>query len=434
MEAFLSKVRGCIERENLLLRGDRLVVAVSGGADSVALLLALLHLGYECEAAHCNFHLRGEESDRDMRAVETLCAEHGVVLHIKDFDVEARRCATGESIEMACRELRYDWFGELIKNSGADAIAVGHHSEDRVETFFLNLMRGSGMTGLTALRARSGRVVRPLLDCTRTEIEDFLGKIGATWVVDSTNLSNDYQRNSLRNQLLPMLEELFPAASSGVLRSIDILAESKRFYDRAVNEEVAKYVSAEGEIDLRRLASDCPDAPLLLFEALRSEGFNRTQTNDMLRAATNNNGGKFVTSAGHIRYVDHGILRAVPAAEPEQRPTFALSIHDVSEFAPTRNQDVIYLDIAAAAPENEWGLRHWQQGDRMTPFGMVKSKLLSDIFAGEHLCEADKRSTWLLTCNGEIVWAVGLRASAQFPVTKNSKQFIRLEYIKTKKS
>ena len=203
-----------------LLRSDApVIVALSGGADSVALLAVLLRLGYDCRAAHCNFHLRGEESMRDMNHCRAVAEKLDVDLYVRDFDVSARRSAfPGESVEMACRELRYNWFSDLLDRECAQAVAVGHHREDRAETFMLNLMRGAGIAGLTSMRPQSGNVVRPLLPFTRREIEDYVAQHGLTFINDSSNASDAHRRNRLRNNIFPALEAAFPGALDAVLR------------------------------------------------------------------------------------------------------------------------------------------------------------------------------------------------------------------------
>ena len=303
-----SIVKDTISRHGLLRREGRVVVALSGGADSVALLAVLCELGYDCAAAHCNFHLRGDESTRDMRHAEAVARELDVDLYVKDFDVAARQAATGESVEMACRELRYRWFYELLDREYAQCIAVGHHREDQAETFFLNLMRGSGVTGLAGMRYRNGYVVRPLLDASRADIEAYLKGRGLGWVDDSTNAECDYARNRVRNRLLPLVEELFPGGTDGVLRSMAILRENADFHAEAMRRTVAPYINARGDIDLTALAAE-PHAAAILYEHLRGEGFSRRQTDDML-AAAERHGGTFAASADHVRGVDHGMLRA----------------------------------------------------------------------------------------------------------------------------
>ncbi|MDE6854695.1 MAG: tRNA lysidine(34) synthetase TilS, partial [Muribaculaceae bacterium] len=182
----------------LLHRHAPVLVALSGGADSVALLAVLLRLGYDCRAAHCNFHLRGEESRRDMLHCRDICRKLDADLYVRDFDVAARRRDyPGESVEMACRELRYAWFADLLDRDCAQAVAVGHHREDRAETFMLNLMRGAGIAGLTSMRPRSGNVVRPLLPFTRAEIEDYLAWRGLECFTDS-RASSDVRRRRRR--------------------------------------------------------------------------------------------------------------------------------------------------------------------------------------------------------------------------------------------
>lgn len=443
MHKFEIKVKETISDHGLLRDSGPVLVAVSGGADSVALLSALTALGYECVAAHCNFHLRGEESNRDMRHVEQITERLGVDLYVKDFDVAARRALTGESLEMACRELRYKWFFDLLDRDRAQAIAVGHHREDQAETFMLNLMRGSGLAGLAGMRHRNEHVVRPLLDLGRADIESYLSDKGLDWIVDSSNASDDFARNRLRNRVLPLMEELFPGAVDAMLRSMKNLRENCDFYQSQTKKVIDGYTdSISDEINLSELLAGEPMAPLLLFEKLRAEGFSRTQTDDMLASATRS-GGTF-TAGSHTRSVDHGMLRAPHAGIGEEvadntdeyevnllRDIFEplriqVTHHHISEFSPTRDAKTAYIDAAALQDGHRWTLRRWRRGDRMTPYGMDGSKLLSDIFAANRLSAEAKRNTWVLACDGTIVWAVGLRASSSFTLGPHTKQYVKL--------
>lgn len=443
MSHFESKVKQTINANSLLRRDGKVIVAVSGGADSVALLAVLDSLGYDCVAAHCNFHLRGEESTRDMRFVEQITSCLAIDLYVKDFDVAARCQATGESLEMACRELRYKWFDELLDRDCAQAIAVGHHREDQAETFFLNLVRGSGLAGLAGMRFRNGHIVRPLLDTSRREIEEYLKAKDLGWVVDSTNASDDFARNRLRNRLLPLFEELFPGATDGLLRSLAILRENSDVYNHAMVQFIEPYEdTATGDIAVARLAEQEPFAGAILYERLKAEGFNRSQTDDMLLAAQRS-GGTFHAGRSHVRELDHGVLRAphaglpMDANEVEINPSrevfepvhILVTHHDVAEFKPERSPLVAYIDIRALNGRHSWTLRHWRRGDRMTPYGMTSSKLLSDLFANAHFSSAQKKAQWLLTCDGEIVWAPGLRASNRFTIGPGTKRYIRLEFL-----
>ena len=217
-----------------LRRDASILIALSGGADSVALLLALHRLGFMCVAAHCNFHLRGEESRRDMLFCRELTGRIGVDLHVRDFDVESRRKSHGESVETACRELRYRWFADLADAEGAQAIAVGHHMEDRVETFFLNLLRGAGIVGLTSMRPRNGAVVRPLLELSRRQIEEYVAACNENFVTDSTNSDNAFRRNAIRNRLMPLLNEISKDATDAVFRSISNLESARDIFTDAI--------------------------------------------------------------------------------------------------------------------------------------------------------------------------------------------------------
>lgn len=427
-----------IRRHSLLEPGRPVVVAVSGGADSVALLAALISLGYECVAAHCNFHLRGEESNRDMRSVQALCSSLGADLYVRDCDVDSRRRATGESVEMACREIRYAWFAELLDRLRAQAIAVGHHRQDNAETFFLNLLRGSGIAGLSAMRPRNGYVVRPMLDLSRSDIEAYLRTRGIDYVVDSTNLESVYSRNRLRNIVLPCIEQQFPGALSGILASIAHLAENKDFYDACMAERSARYFDGT-HLQLAALIAAEPHARLILFETLKPLGFNMSQVDDMIASASRS-GLAFKAGANELR-LDRGVLTlAAGASRPSAgewpvslnrdilQPVHVLvSEHRIEEFKPERDSRVAYFDAEMLSGDPAFALRHWRKGDRMAPYGMKGTKLLSDIFAQAKLDARAKEQAWFLTRNGQIIWALGLRAGAPFSLTPSTRRYLRLE-------
>ena len=220
---FREEVQRFIACKRLFGPSSKLLVALSGGADSVALLRVLVELGYTCEAAHCNFHLRGEESDRDEAFVRQLCEQLSVPLHVTHFDTQAHAREHQQSIEMAARELRYGWFQELVKQRKLNAIVVGHHRDDHVETLLINLIRGTGINGLTGIPAENGWVRRPLLNVSREQILDYLDHLGQPFVTDSTNLEDEYLRNKIRLNLLRMLEDLNPSIRETLSDSISHL-------------------------------------------------------------------------------------------------------------------------------------------------------------------------------------------------------------------
>lgn len=437
----IEKVGHTIALHNLLKKEGRVVVAVSGGADSVALLNVLVELKYDCIAAHCNFHLRGEESNRDMRFVEQLTERLGIDLYIKDFNVPERMKMTGESIEMACRALRYNWFQELLVSNRAQAIGVGHHREDQVETFFINLLRGSGIAGLSGMKYYSNNIIRPLLDCSRNEIEEYLKSKRLTWINDTTNFSDDFLRNRIRNRILPYIERIFPDFTESVVRSMSILQENEYLYSHLIYEKSDIYRDKNtGEINIKELSLNEKYPGALLFEMIKNEGFKRAQIDDMLMAS-HNYGGTFKSSNNHYRDLDHGILRAsrvdfskleneidvVLNDDIEYPILIQITHHDVKDFSPERDNKVIYIDEKVLKENHRWKLRHWRKGDRIKPYGMTGSKLVSDVFAEAKLSSKRKKEIWLLTCDDEIVWIVGLRSSRIYNINPSTKNYIRLK-------
>lgn len=269
-----------------LLDGGRVLVTLSGGADSVALLRCMLALGCDCVAAHCNFGLRGEESERDMRFAESLCRRLAVKLVTVRFDVEEYKRQHKVSTEMACRELRYEWFERMRIEQQCSAIAVAHHADDNVETLFLNLFRGTGIAGLAGIQPRNGCIIRPLLCVGREDVEAYLRALGQDYVTDSTNLDTDFARNKIRNVILPEIERHFPAAKKGIVHTLDNLAGDLSVWRDAVSafEESAVCVATDGVHISRKKLAACSSPTTCLRPILARYGFNADQVADIVAA------------------------------------------------------------------------------------------------------------------------------------------------------
>ena len=280
MESFVDKIRAYISQNDLLTDGSKVIVGLSGGADSTALLLVLLRLGYRVHAVHCNFHLRGAESDRDQDFVSGLCQKNGVELTVCSYDTLSYAKQKGISIEMAARSLRNADFDRIMKENGADAVCIAHHRDDSVETVLLNLIRGTGIKGLTGIKPRNGNIIRPLLCVTRREIEDWLNETNQPFITDSTNLETDYTRNKIRLQLLPLIRSINPEADNAINSTARHLQQSYSFYEKALEmatHRVITYYSANDfKIDISEL-NKLPSVHAFLFEILSPLGFNSSQ-------------------------------------------------------------------------------------------------------------------------------------------------------------
>lgn len=443
---FCKKVRDFISSHHLVGAGGKVIVGLSGGADSVALLLVLDELGFECTATHCNFHLRGEESMRDERFCRELCSKSGIGFVMKDFDVEARRRASGESVEMACRSLRYEWWEDMLREGCGSAVAVGHHEEDNVETFFLNLLRGSGLAGLKGMLPRTGNVIRPLLDCDKDEILAYLNEKGQDYITDSSNLSNDFKRNRLRNVVLPDFGKHFPGMMDAVATSIAHLRDNYDIYTDYTSQLRMKYVGRDGSIDLSRLVTSEKHAAMVLYELLSDVGINMTQVHNILSAMDDHGACSASGKMFHTREISYLLNRGMlipvdgnSAGQEEKRVElteypFSSRKMSAEEFFALRNerrlcQDAIYLDGKVFDGKAEFAMRPWRKGDRMRPFGMKGSRLVSDLFSDAKYSLAQKRDAVILTRNGEILWVVGLRCSGAFAVTKDSRTVYEIRYL-----
>ncbi len=387
---FEHRVGDFIRRQGLLEETSHVLVCVSGGADSVALLRVLTGLGYACRAVHCNFHLRSEESQRDEAFVRQLCQGLNVELDVVDFDTQAYASERKISIEMAAREQRYEAFEHLRKQHGLDAIAVGHHAEDSAETILLNLLRGTGIDGLTGIKPHNGFVVRPLLEVTRSDILSYLSALGQTWVDDSTNDTDDYARNRIRHRLLPLMEELNPAALQSILTTARNLRGTANLLDEQATDEAAA---------------------TLLYRYLAPHGYNSTQSQNLLEALCN-----------HRSTLIPRSVSALQAAIPSLR----FSIEKVEQGNLRHSNDVLYLDVHSLTASLT--LRRWREGDRFCPFGMGgRKKLVSDLLTDAHLSRAERESQMVLCVGDEIAWVVGVRSDERFRISPTVTEVLMVE-------
>ena len=429
---------------SVLPAGSRVLAALSGGADSVALLSALAEAGMEVTTVHCNYHLRGDESDRDERHARSVASRLGVRLIVVDCDVAAFRSANpNSSVEMACRTMRYDAFRKICDENNLDYIAVGHHREDNHETLLLNLFRGSGLKGVGGMSSLRGNIVRPLLNNSREEILDYLRSRDLDYVTDSSNLTCDYRRNAIRNAILPCVRIYFPSVDAGLDVSLEALSAQRRLLSSLVGRRRKEYVADDGSIDLVRLlrSEECPGE--LLFELLNYpdyNGYTMTLVDSVIRSS-DKSGLTFYVSPGVGMRLERG--RLIPLRDLERitpvvfdsfdsdRCPACFSVERISPaaFSPDRRPDVAYFDedkLQAAGPLT---LRTPAKGDRMTPFGMKGSRLLSDIFSDAKLSHDARAAHPVLTdSSGCILWLPGLRASSHCAVTISTRRILKVTY------
>ena len=420
-----------IEEKHLFTLRDKVLVALSGGADSVALLRVLLVLGYHCEAAHCNFHLRGEESNRDERFVNELCKELGVTLHITHFDTVAYAAQHHVSIEMAAREMRYNWFEQLRKEREMAVIAVAHHRDDSVETFLLNLIRGAGINGLKGIRPHHGNIVRPLLDVNRQDILNYLHHLHQDYVTDSTNLQDEYMRNKIRLNILPMLRELNPSVSESIAETSKRLADVSLIYNKEIETGKIRVMEKSGHILISRLMEEV--APMaLLFEILHPLGFNSVQVEDVFRSLSAQSGKRFVSAEWEVLR-DRTELIIQPRRQENNdssgnMPDLVMETVEItSDFMIPKDKDTACLDADKVV--QPLIVRKWQRGDKFVPFGMKGKKNVSDYLTDRKFSLFQKENQYVVCSEDKIVWLVGERSDDRFRITENTKRALVLRIL-----
>lgn len=438
-------VRRFIKEETLFDESSRLLVALSGGADSVALLRILIRLGYKCSAAHCNFHLRGSESLRDETFCRDLCEDLGIELFVKHFQTSEYATRNGISIEMAARELRYEWFKQLCLSENLDFVVVAHHRDDSVETVLLNLIRGTGIAGLTGINPKTDKVVRPLLNLSRENILLYLNELGQSYVTDSTNLEDAYVRNKIRLKILPLLQEINPSICESISSTAQHLRGVESIYDEVIRQSLKELLSDDGNsMDISQLLS-CTSPESLLFEWLHPYGFTTAQIRNIVHSTENQAGRRFMGKDWCLlKDRDKLILRreVSPADEHiilEKIPT-EISLSNGSRlqvrnmeytagYKIPRSSAVATLD--ASNVTLPLVIRRWKIGDKFAPFGMKgRKKLVSDFLTDLKLSLYEKDEQYVVADkDGRILWLIGRRSDDRFRVTEHTTNIIELKIL-----
>lgn len=438
---FASKVKEYIRAHQLLQSNGHYLVAVSGGADSVALFCLLHQLGYQVEICHCNFLLRGRESYRDEDCVRKLAERFDVPFHLIHFDTKSYAQLHKLSIEMAARELRYQYFEQLCSDLGCSAVCVAHHSDDNAETILLNLLRGSGVHGLCGIQPsraiRQGshiQVVRPLLCVSKTEIEKWLNEIGQNYITDSSNMIADVMRNRIRLNVMPQLRELVPSVADNLQTTAQLMIETSKIYDQYIASTVDRIV-VNNKLCISELRGTI--SPISILHGwLSNYGFSSSmirQINGHLDAET----GRVWSSESHELCIDRGKLiltdrqNSIPPFKIPETGLYHITsqlhlrVEHAKEIVVDRSPDTACLD--AAKVRFPIIIREVQEGDRFVPFGMNGSKLLSDFLTDLKIPLTQKRRQLVVTdAEGAIIWVVGLRISQLFAITSDTRFMLKL--------
>ena len=445
----LQKFLAYIKKENLFTKKDHLLIAVSGGADSAVLCALCAAAGLSFSLAHCNFKLRGAESDRDEQFVKKLSEQLGVKLFVKTFDTISQAKLNKTSIEETARNLRYDWFKQLLLESKTSDnpfsfLLTAHHADDNVETVMMNFFRGTGIKGLRGILPKQQQIVRPLLFAKRKDIEEYAVTNQVEYITDSSNASNDYTRNLFRNEILPSIEKIYPEALKNVLRNIDRFAAVEYLYEESIEQIKQKLIERKGDeihIPVLKLLKTKP-LQTVIYEIIKDAGFTAMQVSEVEKLL-HSDSGKYIKSASHIILLNRKWLIISPNISTTQITNII-----VEENAGNILFEEGTLQIyPSAKPEKFIGeastvfidavnltypllLRKCKTGDYFYPLGMTKKKKLSRFFIDLKLSLLQKEKCWVLESDKKIVWVIGYRIDERFKITSSSKQIVKLSLIR----
>jgi tRNA(Ile)-lysidine synthase len=443
MMTLLDRFQDYVKRHELFTRQDKILLTVSGGVDSMVLMSLCVNSGYNVGIAHCNFGLRGQESDEDEIMVQETARRYGIECHNKRFDTTGEMDRTGESMEMAARRLRYAWFNQLCEEFDYTVIAIAHHVDDSIETFFINMLRGTGLRGLTGISKQVGNIVRPLMFATRKEILEYAHQKHISFREDSSNLSTKYLRNKIRLGIIPRMREINQRFSFIMQRNVDRLTAAQRFIDGAIDNIFAQAAEFNGDICTLHIdrIENISSRDFVIYEMLNSRfGFKGDTVDNLCKALKAGNAGKRFYSRNYVAYVDRGNIAVAPI---EENDLCEMTIREGQHRAYCGNS-LLYFDICDVdsldtfhVPDNvalldiekitfPLTLRRWKDGDTFIPFGMNGRKKVSDYLIDHKVSMAEKERQFVLLSDDEIAWLIGHRTSDNFRITDKTDKVLRV--------
>ena len=452
-----------IQQQNLFKKNDKLLVAVSGGADSAALCELCFQANFHFEIAHCNFQLRGEESERDEQFVRALAEKYNVKLFVKKFDTEKYARENKISIQVAARELRYEWFDELVKvddrqqttddqdtsyiKHQTSYIVTAHHANDNIETLLMNFFKGTGIKGLQGILPKQGKIIRPLLFAKREEIRSFIEENNLKFVEDSSNNSDKYTRNYFRHQLIPSIQKVFPQVEENLLNNIDRFNEIETLYQQSIDLHKKKLLERKGNeihIPVLKLLKSKP-LKTIVYEIIKDFGFTAHQTEEVLNLLKSESG-KFISSASHRIIKNRNWLIIAPINtleathilinEKDKEIDFELGKLKVGRQPAADDRRPVTFSTSECKIKLDAKnitypllLRKWKQGDYFYPLGMQKKKKLSKFFIDKKLSLTEKEKVWVIESNKKIIWIIGKRIDDRFKITDATKNVLEVTFV-----
>ncbi len=440
LHAFKTYVR----EQEMIMPGNTILAAVSGGIDSMVMLHLVVQAGYRPAVAHCNFMLRGEESDADEEFLKNYVSSLGLVYHVKHFDTLEHARLNGISTQMAARGLRYAWFRELAEQESFDTIAIAHNSNDQVETFFINLTRGTGLKGLTGIAPVSGKIIRPLLFASRQEIESYALEEDIPYREDSSNLETYYDRNKIRHGAIPVFQDINPVFLKTMHENMGRLKEIYQVFQNTVENAREKMLhTGDGLvfIPINELKEYCQPVHVFLFEFIKEYGFTRYQAASIARSLDAIPGKQWYvpgyylvkdreylvisplqTAGQEVFYIEEG-QAAIEMPVPMKFETY----EKAEGFMPGKEKNVVQMDRGQL--DFPLIMRKWKQGDYFKPLGMDGFKKVSDFFTDKKFSLVDKEKTWIMTSGEKICWIVGHRLDERFKITRSTREVLEIRLL-----
>lgn len=439
-----QQIKSCIVQKELFNHESKILIAISGGIDSVVMAHALKELNYMIEFAHCNFRLRGDESDCDQKFVENLAKEWEIPLHIKQFDTNQISKELKLNTQETARKLRYDWFQEVIKDHSFDVIAIAHNADDQIETVLINYGRGCGISGLHGIPYKNGQIVRPLLNSPRIEIENYAKDNRLNFRMDSSNLEKKYTRNKLRHDVIPILKKTFPNFLQNTIHNTELILKQEQIYFSKVN-NFQKFISQNQEetvVNLNPFQEE-ENGDIILFELLKKYFFSYREIENILNQKTIPSGQKYINHS-FIAITHQSKLIIKPNSSTETAAEYWIENSQETEHLPflltfehlsprhvynlhSTEANELYIDADKII--FPLCLRHWKSGDRIYPYGLKGSKKVQDVFSDLKMNLFEKQNIWILESDKKIVWIINYRADRRFNVDNTTEQIFKLRVI-----